>query len=56
MEKLLNYVGKLKEDKDCFYKVCLYRILSLKSQLLVLDNILVQEYYFPSSIEKISFI
>lgn len=28
MEKLLNYVGKLKEDKDCFYKVCLYRILS----------------------------
>jgi hypothetical protein len=31
VEKELNYVGSLKEDKDYFSKVCLHRILSTDS-------------------------
>ena len=38
VEKLLNCVGRLKEDKNYFNKACLYRILSVSTVSFVLDK------------------
>ena len=38
VEKLLNCVGRLKEDKNYFNKACLYKILSVPTVSFVHDK------------------